>query len=449
MSDTIAALSSAHGESAVAVVRLSGPGCREIAASCFARESAPEPRRMTRAKYSALGGEVLDDVMFAFFAAPASYTGEDMLEIFCHGNPFIVQTVLEDLFERGARAASHGEFTRRAFENRKLDLSQAEAVSLMIAARSRHSLDAARRQLEGELSRRINSICDSLVAALAHIEAHIDFADEDLPPESYAEPLALLKGAEADARRLLSTCRYGAVVRDGLNVSITGSPNVGKSSLLNALLGRDRAIVSSRAGTTRDFIVERAVIGGYCVNLTDTAGVRESLDEIESEGIRRAISSAEAADIRLLVVDASSGGPPCSGLLASSLDPKNTIVVLNKSDLPVRCDLSSFGGFRKVSVSCLREEGLEDLKAAMLETVESGGITPAFDDILVSARHGELVRVACLAAGRAADGIEAGVPAELCASEIRLALESLGEIVGRGDNEEVLDKIFSTFCIGK
>ena len=449
MSDTIAALSSAHGESAIAAIRLSGPESFTIARECFSLKDVPQPRRMARASYKSQDGEILDDVMFVCFKAPASYTGEDMLEIFCHGNPYIIQTILEDLFLRGVRAASHGEFTRRAFESGKLDLSQAEAVSLMIAARSRHSLDAARRQLDGELSKRINSICDRLVTALAHIEAHIDFSDDDLPAESYAEPLALLRSAEADARKLLSTSRYGAVVRDGLNIAIIGRPNAGKSSLLNALAGRDRAIVSAQAGTTRDVIVERAVMGGYCVNLTDTAGIRESSDEIESEGIRRAIANAADADLRLLVVDSSDAEFSDAEFAKASLDCKNTIVVLNKCDLENKTDLRAFKDFRQVRVSCLSEEGIGELRSAILETVDASGITPSFDDILVSARHSDLVRISADAAACAISNIEKALPSELSASEIRMALESLGEIVGRGDKEEVLDKIFSTFCIGK
>ncbi|MBR4596800.1 MAG: 50S ribosome-binding GTPase, partial [Opitutales bacterium] len=280
--DTIAALSTPAGESAIAAIRLSGGMCSVLARECFGKKDVA-PRHCTRAEYISKSGSVLDDVLFAFFKAPHSYTDEDMLEIYTHGNPYIVQTILEDLFSRGVRAATHGEFTRRAFESGRIDLSQAEAVSLMISARSEKSLAAARRQLGGELSRRINSMCDLLVESLARIEAYIDFSDEDLPPESFFKPKELLLDFVKNAEKLSETSRYGAVLRDGLNVSIVGEPNVGKSSLMNCMLGRDRAIVSPAAGTTRDFIVERANISGYCVNLTDTAGLRNSADEIESE----------------------------------------------------------------------------------------------------------------------------------------------------------------------
>ena len=444
--DTIAALSTPAGESAIAAIRLSGDMCPMLAKECFGRENI-SPRLCTRADYISQNGAVLDEAMFAYFKSPHSYTGEDMLEIYTHGNPYIIQTILEDLFARGARAATHGEFTRRAFENGRLDLSQAEAVALMIAARSEKSLAAARKQLGGELSKRINSMCDTLVEALAYMEAYIDFSDEDLPPESFAKPKDLLLSFIKDAEKLASTSRYGAVLRDGLNVSIIGEPNLGKSSLLNRLLGRDRAIVSSTAGTTRDFIVERANIGGYCVNLTDTAGLRDSSDEIESEGMRRAIEVAKDADLRLLVLDSSISAQNLPNI--DCLDPENTIIVLNKTDKPRALPGGAFSGFKKAEVSCLKDEGIESLKTQIADFINKNSITSSFDDILVSARHSSLVQSSIEFARSAVQKIEELAPSELSSSDIRAALESLGEIVGRGDREEVLDKIFSTFCIGK
>ncbi len=447
-SDTIAALSTPNGESAIAAIRLSGGMCLETAKSCFGK-SEISPRFASHSSYVSKDGKILDDVVFTFFKAPNSYTGEDMLEICTHGNPYIVQTVLEDLFARGVRAATHGEFTRRAFENHKLDLSQAEAVALMIAARSEKSLEAARKQLGGELSKRVNSMCDTLIEALAYMEAYIDFSDEDLPKESFSKPKELLEKFVCDASRLVSTSRYGAVLRDGLNVSIIGEPNAGKSSLMNCVLGRNRAIVSPSAGTTRDFIVERFSIGGYCVNLADTAGLRTSGDEIETEGIRRALEVAKDSDLKLLVLDVSENFGGVFEIAKSFISPSNTIVVLNKIDKPRAQNAGIFKDFVSVEVSCLEDRGIENLKEKILEFITKNSITSSFDDILVSARHSGLVADSLENAKSALEKIDSSAPSELVASDIRAALDSLGEIVGRGDREEVLSKIFSTFCIGK
>lgn len=447
-SDTIAALSTPSGESAIAAVRLSGGMCLETAKSCFGKTEI-SPRVASHSSYVSKDGKILDDVVFVFFKAPNSYTGEDMLEIYTHGNPYIVQTVLEDLFARGIRAAAHGEFTRRAFENRKFDLSQAEAVALMISARSEKSLEAARKQLGGELSKRISSMCDALIEALAYMEAYIDFSDEDLPAESFSKPKELLEKFICDASRLVSTSRYGAVLRDGLNVSIIGEPNAGKSSLMNCVLGRNRAIVSSAAGTTRDFIVERLSIGGYCVNLADTAGLRTSGDEIESEGIRRALEVAKDSDLKLLVLDVSENFGGVFEMAKDFINPGDTIVVLNKIDKPRARNADFFKDFVSVEVSCLEESGIENLKGKILEFIAKNSITSSFDDILVSARHSSLVSESLENAKSAVEKIGSSAPSELAASDIRAALDCLGEIVGRGDREEVLSKIFSTFCIGK
>ncbi|MBO6102637.1 MAG: GTP-binding protein, partial [Opitutales bacterium] len=319
----------------------------------------------------------------------------------------------------------------------------------MISSRIAKSLEAARRQLGGELSKRGNKMCDTLVEALARTEAYIDFSDEDLPPQSLDFSKSLLEKFCAEAERLASTSRYGAVLRDGFNVSIIGEPNAGKSSLLNGLLGRRRAIVSDVAGTTRDFIAERIELDGWIVNLTDTAGIRNSSDDIEREGISSALSLAKDADLKLLVVDVSRPNPEIFDLAKDCLDSKNTILVLNKIDLPRCKGLPLPRGFKTVEISCLKETGLEDLKRVVSEFIRENSINSSFDDILVSARHMELVDSAIRAAREAAEKISRAQPMELIASDIRAALDSVGEIVGRLDREEVLDKIFSTFCVGK
>lgn len=448
--ETIVALSTPSGSSAIAVIRLSGNECSLLACKIFGCKKV-EPRRAMYSEYISVEGRVLDDVVYIFFESPNSYTGGDMLEIYTHGNPYIVQNILEDLFSRGCRAADAGEFTRRAYMNGRFDLSQAEAVSLLINARSDRALEAARRQLDGDLGKRINVMCDKLVEALAYIEAYIDFSDEDLPPESFNIPLRKIKEVLNDSEILVESSHYTNVIYDGLNIVIMGLPNAGKSSLMNALLGVDRAIVNERAGTTRDFIVERTVWGSYSVNITDTAGIRETSDDIEIEGINKALGKIRVADLKLLIIDGSEKDFEIYHEAKELLNPRDTIIVMNKSDKGggFECTEFSDSGYDIVRVSCTSKVGIDDLKNKILGFIDKNRIVPARDDILLSARHANLLRVCRNSLKLSAEKIDRGMSSELIASDIRDGLESLGDIVGRGDSEEILDKIFSTFCLGK
>lgn len=449
MNSTIVAPATPQGESAIAVIRLSGGKCAEIAQGAFGKKL--QPRRASFVKYVGVNGAPIDECVAVFFKAPASYTGEDSLEISTHGNPFIVKSLMEDLLRRGARLAEHGEFTRRAFMNSKMDLSQAEAVALTIGARSQKALEAAQKQLSGELGRRVGAMSSKIMDALALAEAYIDFPEEELPQEDKAAFEGALAECGAKMRALAETAKIAPLVNDGIDVVIAGAPNAGKSSLLNALLGDERAIVSDIAGTTRDFIRERTNIGDYAVNLTDTAGLREGGDALESEGIRRARKKITDADVCLLVIDAANPAVEGAAFDGARLSPERAVVVLNKCDSVADTSAleKKFEGFCIAKISCLKNDGIDALKNKIIELVKKYRITAAADDILVSARHADALE---RAAGFLAEALENSrhlAPAEITASGLREALSCLGEIVGKTDNEEILDRIFSKFCIGK
>lgn len=454
MSNPIVALSTPTGESAIAVVRMSGGGCAEIAAKALGLKKTPEPRRAVYAKYARLDGTELDDVVAVFFKAPASYTGEDCVEISTHGNPFIVREVVADLIARGAAAAQAGEFTRRAFENGKLDLSQAEAVALTIGARSERALKAAKKQLSGELGRRVADMSERILNCLALVEAYIDFPEDDLPEEDKQTLARTLGKCAEDMAKLIDTAKYSRLVYGGIDAVIAGAPNAGKSSLLNLLLGSDRAIVSDIAGTTRDFISESVSVRGNTVRFTDTAGLRDSSDKLEALGIERARKKISDCDICLFVVDASdpdSAPKPDSPDIAG-LTRQNAIMVFNKCDI-AQGNLGAlrgrYAGFECAEISCAENSGIEGLKDKIGALIDKYHITASADDILVSARHAQSLQAAMDSTVAAARKTAENAPSELVASDLREALDSLGDIVGKTDNEALLDRIFSKFCIGK
>jgi tRNA modification GTPase len=441
--DTIAAISTPIGEGALAVIRLSGRGALSVLDRIFAGTIAPEnfvPLRVVFGKVYDAAGKV-DEVLVTYFRAPRSYTGEDVVEISCHGGILVSRRVLDLLLAAGARMANPGEFTQRAFLNGKMDLTQAEAVMDLIRAQTELALRAANEQLAGHLGTELTDIRELLLTTLAHVEAYIDFPDEQIDPDTGKTLLDRILGLENRLDRLLATADQGRVLRNGLRTVIYGAPNVGKSSLLNLLLGYDRAIVSEVPGTTRDTIEEVINVRGIPVRLIDTAGARESTDLLESEGIRRTQQQVQQADLVIQVVDASR---PSSDL--EGFDGRNSVLLLNKSDLGVHPQWREFDGVR---FSCKERVGLEDLNQAIWDRVMGEKVKLADVRVAINARHQACLQSAKQLLVAGGQSLQDGKSPEFISIELRGALDAVGEVVGKIDTEDLLEKIFSEFCIGK
>jgi tRNA modification GTPase len=422
---------------------LSGRGALSVLDRIFAGTIAPEnfvPLRVVFGKVYDAAGKV-DEVLVTYFRAPRSYTGEDVVEISCHGGILVSRRVLDLLLAAGARMANPGEFTQRAFLNGKMDLTQAEAVMDLIRAQTELALRAANEQLAGHLGTELTDIRELLLTTLAHVEAYIDFPDEQIDPDTGKTLLDRILGLENRLDRLLATADQGRVLRNGLRTVIYGAPNVGKSSLLNLLLGYDRAIVSEVPGTTRDTIEEVINVRGIPVRLIDTAGARESTDLLESEGIRRTQQQVQQADLVIQVVDASR---PSSDL--EGFDGRNSVLLLNKSDLGVHPQWREFDGVR---FSCKERVGLEDLNQAIWDRVMGEKVKLADVRVAINARHQACLQSAKQLLVAGGQSLQDGKSPEFISIELRGALDAVGEVVGKIDTEDLLEKIFSEFCIGK
>jgi tRNA modification GTPase len=420
---------------------VSGPAALSVLEKVFrgrGRPLKPVPRQAYLGEIYD-GAVKVDQTLVTYFRAPNSYTGEELVEISCHGGILVTRKILNLLLQNGARAANPGEFTLRAFLNGKMDLTQAEAVMDLIHAQTELALRAANEQLAGHLGKELDRLRDALLAVLAHIEAYIDFPDEHIDPDTGQALHARLAEIEIVLDRLLATADQGHVLRHGLRTVIYGEPNVGKSSLLNVLLGYDRAIVSEIPGTTRDTIEEVINVLGIPVRLIDTAGARSSNDLLEKEGIRRTRSQVEQADLILRVVDASLPKKP-------SLSSGKFILVLNKTDLGIHPNWANTKGVR---FSCKSRTGIEELNQAIWNEVMGG--STGFQDlsIAISARHQAWIREAKTMLLAAKCSLEEGTSPEFISIDLRGALDAIGEVVGKVDTEELLGKIFSEFCIGK
>ena len=387
--------------------------------------------------------------MIAVLRAPRTLTREDVVEITCHGGLLAAKMVLDTVLENGARPAEPGEFTRRAFLNGRIDLAQAEAVADLIHARTELALAAANEQLAGKLSLRINQLRDEMIKTLAHVEAHIDFPDEDIAPDTKAQLLARLERGVAFMDELLRTSNEGQILRRGVRAAIIGRPNAGKSSLLNQLLGHDRAIVSPIPGTTRDTIEETANIRGLPVVFVDTAGLREAGDEIEVEGIRRSRESLARAEFILHVLDGSQPLTPADLNYLTEFAAKKRILVRNKMDLPAKLILPDGIDSPVVEVSCLEGKGIEALKDVIKQLVWSGEINAEMLQVMINSRHQEALTRARAATRQTIESLRADRTLELAAMDLRIAVNAVGEIVGKTATEDLLDAIFSQFCIGK
>jgi tRNA modification GTPase len=453
--DTIAAIATPLGEGGLALIRVSGAKALEIAELVFVpsgRASIPPSKAASHTihyGHIVRKGTVIDEVMVAVMRAPKTFTREHIIEVTCHGGLLASKTILDTLLEAGARLALPGEFTRRAFLSGRIDLAQAEAVADLIQARTELALSAANEQLAGKLSQQINQLRDDLLRILAHLEAHIDFPDEDIAPDTKDQLLSRLEDGKRFIDQLLRTAHEGQVLRRGIRVAIIGRPNAGKSSLLNQLLGHDRAIVSSIAGTTRDTIEETANIRGIPVVFVDTAGLRQGRDEIEIEGIRRSHETIARADLVLHVADLSEALTQADESFLADLADRKRIIVCNKADLPRRLVFQEPPSAPILSVSCQTGEGIENLKDAIKGLIWAGEIKAEMLEVMVNSRHEDALKRARRALLSTIEGLQKGQTLEVIAMELRIGVNAVGEIVGKTTTEDLLDSIFSQFCIGK
>lgn len=450
--DTIAAVSTPLGEGGIGIVRLSGPDSLAIAERIF-RPAHPGELRSHRLHYGRVvdpaSGEKLDEVLLAPMRAPRTYTREDVVEINCHGGLVPVRRVLELAIREGARLAEPGEFTKRAFLNGRIDLSQAEAALDLIRAKTSSAERIAMGQLEGGLSRRVNSVLGRVRDLCAHVEAYIDFPEDEIEPASLADIKSGLRAAEEAGRKLSASFEEGRLFREGIKAVIAGRPNVGKSSLLNALLSEDRAIVTEMPGTTRDVLEEFVSIKGLPMRIVDTAGIRQAHDMAEEEGVRRTLRAMESADVILGMLDASEALHEGDRELLERIAGRNAVLVLNKCDLPRGMNEALPEGVRLVEVSARTGAGLDALRDAIYELSVKDPSALAEGVVVTNLRHRLSLDRAAGRLEAALLAMEEGKPLEIVAMEIREALDALGEIVGAVTTEDILDRIFSEFCIGK
>jgi tRNA modification GTPase len=445
--DTIVAISTPPGRGGLGVVRISGSEARRIAGAMlrFSGEPQWQPWRAGMAELPDRQGHTVDQVVAVYFQKPRSYTAEDVVEISCHGSPVVLRHAVERALEAGARLAEPGEFTLRAFLNGRIDLPQAEAVRDLIEATTLYQARIAAQQAGGSVSRRIAPLKEQLVDLIALLEAGIDFAEDDVSVAPAGEILRWLAPIQEGIRRLGQSFQYGGLVRTGLALTIVGRPNVGKSSLFNALLEQDRAIVTEIPGTTRDVVSETASIGGIPVNLFDTAGIRESSERVESLGIERSFQAMADADLTLVVVDRSQ--PETAedrALTERAAGQGRWLLVANKCDLP-----GAAGASEAIPVSALTGEGIARLREAILEAVAPAGAFEQETGFITSLRHEQLLRESVQYLDKAEAAVRAGIPHEMLLLDLYAALRPIDAITGATTADDILNRIFSTFCIGK
>ena len=463
--DTIVAMSTAPGRGAIGIVRMSGPEALRIAEMAFrpARGPGLDPDETHRVLYGHVlgrgGDSVIDEALLVVMLAPRTYTREDVVEIHCHGGPAAQREVLREIIGLGARLADPGEFTRRAFVNGRIDLTQAESVASIVSAKSSAALRASVRQLGGGLSDKLRAVRKRLIEVLAQLEVTVDFADEDVDNVDWANAVATLGSVETELRSLLDTAFLGRALEQGVSTAIVGRPNVGKSSLLNALLMKERAIVSEIPGTTRDTVEELIEIGGIPLHLVDTAGIRSGGDHIEQMGVERSRQAMEEADLVLAVFDLSILWEPADTGLLEGLDPARSIVVGNKVDLVQESDVRRLT--EKVAVATGREDwsicavsaavgsGLGELRETIQRKVAGEQGMHLEEPILATERQRNLVKEALEGTEAALDGSKRAEYEELVCEDIRVAVKALGLITGQEITSDLLDEIFSRFCIGK
>ena len=455
--DTIVALSTPPGRSGIGVIRMSGPDSLHILRTLISAESySPTPNLMAlKSLFDPNSAETLDEALVCFFKAPHSFTGEDVTELHCHGSPVLLRTIIDLILNLGARLADPGEFSLRAVTNGRLKLTEAEAIRDVIDAQTDTALRQATRQLKGELSNRLRPAKEDLLETIVRLESSLEFVEDDLPAVQHQAIIDSLRGLVQDLSRLRRTFAAGRLLHDGIRVAFVGRPNVGKSSLFNSLVGHGRAIVTEIPGTTRDTLTEAIAVGGVPVLLTDTAGIRNSSDEIELIGVERARREAADADLLIVVVDGSEYLREEDQLVLAEVSDVRHIVALNKSDLPT-FSTATFDGqvgnlpncSAVISVSAKSEAGLECLRAAILKPF-ANGCAHSEGLLITNARHHDLLVRSIEAIASSVQLFDDQASEEIVLIGLHSALRYLGEITGETTTEEILGQIFSTFCIGK
>jgi len=456
--ETIAAISTPFGESGIGIVRISGFLAESIARKLFKSKSDQPHFISHRFHYGELiepeSGNPVDEVLIVLMKSPKTYTREDIVEIHCHGGYFILQKVLEIVLREGARMALPGEFTKRAFLNGRIDLTQAEAVVDLIRAKTQTSLEIANQQLRGSLLREMTELRSRLVERLALIEAHIDFPEEEIEPIAFRELEEDLKKTVCQMEEWIASYEEGKIFREGISCAIVGKTNVGKSSLLNVLLKEERAIVTPIPGTTRDVIEEVLNIYGIPVRLMDTAGLRKPADSIEQEGVRRAKERVVDSDFVLLMLDGSRALDDDDNEIFEEIKGKKKVIVLNKNDLSLKIKTEEVKRFFPedpiISTSALKNEGIDDLKKTIYTSLVHRDVRATPEHLIVAnIRHKTALIQVKDSLSNALKGLEEGTSLEFIAFEIRSALDAMGETVGETTTEEVLNRIFEQFCVGK
>ena len=456
LDDTIVAIATPFGRGGIGIVRLAGPEALKIAAPMLRLKHAIEPGRamfgdLIEPDGAGAPGEAqrIDEVVVTYFVKPHSYTTDHIVEISAHGSPVVLRHVVELALARGARLAEPGEFTMRAFLNGRIDLTQAEAIRDLIESQTLFQAKIAAQQLEGVLSKRLHSIKQGLVELIALLEAGIDFAEDDvsvLPPDRILERI---KSIREPLNQLAASFAYGKIVHEGLSLAIIGKPNVGKSSLFNRLVERERAIVTATPGTTRDLVSETVAIGGIPVKLIDTAGIRLSTDEVESIGIRKSLETLADADLVLLVLDSSQPVSSEDEQLLAQVEGKLVVVAENKSDIACAGFEVHNRELPRIRTSALTGEGISRLRELILKHAAGENIAPPEAGFLTNLRHAGLVKDSLSALAAAVTAVETRIPHEMLLMDLYNALRPLDEITGATTNDDVLNLIFSRFCIGK
>ena len=452
MDDCIAAISSATGEAGIGIVRMTGEGCVDVLDSVFKRanENADLINRKMTYGHIVDDNEIVDEVLVCYMKAPHTYTREDVVEIYTHGGVVAVRKVLEVLLNNGARLAEAGEFTKRAFLNGRIDLSQAEAIIDMIKAKTDKAYSVSMKQLEGSVNRNIKQLRDKLLDMLSHVEYSINFT-EDMQDELDNTPV-LNEGKEVldKLKKLSESANRGRIIRDGINTTIIGKPNVGKSSLLNALLKENRAIVTDIPGTTRDVIEEYIDLNGISLKINDTAGIRDTEDIVEKIGVEKSVSFISDSDLIIAIFDSSREFDDEDRKILDLIRDKKSIVLLNKIDLDGGFDVDeNLEGIEVIHTSIKNNEGIEDLENKIIEMFNDGYIEANNDNIITNIRHRDIINKAIKSLESSLHDMEAGVPIDCFEVDLRNAWEILGEITGETVDDDVLNKIFSDFCIGK